>query len=195
MREKAIRQIERKIQIIYQAVKISTRSYISFNEMKSSIKNIFKTLQKWYKSSNVKIVKQLHDQYHTLKTSLVKAKIEHWISEWENLRSKMINQKVKNTFDNDVIFVHEFLRADKKWIFAFCETWEIQHSVEKKKLKFFKTIHAYRDAYENFLRDDKSIARDIVETVILQEVDQSDKSTNFQIDSKNDDQNDDQNDD
>ncbi len=67
MREKAIRRMNRRIQKVYQVIKISTRSYISFNEMKSSIKNILKTLQKRYKLSNVKIIKQLHDQYHTLK--------------------------------------------------------------------------------------------------------------------------------
>ncbi len=82
--------------------------------MRSSIKNILKTLQKRYKLSNVKIVEMLHDKYHALKISFVKAKIEHWINEWENLRLKMINQKIKDTFDNDVIFVHEFLRASKK---------------------------------------------------------------------------------
>jgi hypothetical protein len=43
-REKVIKQIEQEIQIMYQAVKISTRSYISFNEMKFNIKNILKTL-------------------------------------------------------------------------------------------------------------------------------------------------------
>ncbi len=34
MREKAVRRIERKIQIVYQTIKISTRSYISFSEMR-----------------------------------------------------------------------------------------------------------------------------------------------------------------
>jgi hypothetical protein len=77
MREKAIRRIKREVQIIYQIVKTSVRSYISFNEMKSSMKNILKTLQKRYKFSNIKIVKQLHDQYHALKISLDKTKIEH----------------------------------------------------------------------------------------------------------------------
>ncbi len=134
----------------------------------------------------------LHDQYHALKTSLVKTKIEHWISEWENLRSEMINQNVKNTFENDVIFVYEFLRADKKWVFVFCEIWKIQHRAAEKNLSFFKTTRAYRNAYENFLKDDKSAERGIVEAAMLQEVSQND--ANSQIDSKNDEQNDDQND-
>ncbi len=48
----------------------------------------------------------------------------------------------------------------------------------------------YRNAYGNFLRNDKLAERDIVETAMLQEINQSDKSTNSQIDLKNDDQND-----
>jgi hypothetical protein len=62
----------------------------------------------------------------------------------------MIIQDFKNTFDNDVIFVHEFLRANKRWAFVFCETWVIQHQTIEKFLNFFKIIRAYRDAYENF---------------------------------------------
>jgi DNA-directed RNA polymerase specialized sigma54-like protein len=77
MREKVVRRIEREVQIIYQVVKTSARQDISSNEMRSSIKNILKTLQRRYRLSDVKIVEQLHDQYHTLKTSFVKAKIEH----------------------------------------------------------------------------------------------------------------------
>jgi hypothetical protein len=192
MREKAVKRIKKEIQIIYQAVKTSARQYISSNKMRSSIKNILKTLQKRYKLSNVKIVEMLHNQYHALKIPFVKTKIEHWISEWKNLRSKMINQEIKDTFDNDAIFVHEFLRASKKWASIFCETWAIQHQTVKKDLNFFKTIRVYRNAYENFLRNNKSVDRDIVEKITLQEIDQND--ANLQIDSKNDKQNDGQND-
>ncbi len=135
MREKLIRRTERDIQTIHLAVKTSARQYIFFNEMKSSIRQILQILVDRYKQLNVKIIELLHEQYHALKISFVKVKIEQWINEWENLRFEMIIQGFKNTFDNDVIFVHEFLRASKRWAFVFCETWVIQHQAVEKLLK------------------------------------------------------------
>jgi hypothetical protein len=173
MREKLMRRAKRGIQIVHQAVKTSTRQYISSSEMRSSIREIIQTLADRYKQSNVKIVELLHEQYHSLKSvSLVKTKIVQWISEWKNLRIEMINQELRDTFDNDVIFVHEFLRADKRWAFVFCETWIIQHQAIEKDLNFFKIIYAYKDAYENFLRNEKSI-KDMIEAITLQKVDQN----------------------
>jgi hypothetical protein len=67
-----------------------------------------------YKLSDSKVVEQIHEQYQALKNSLVKAKIEQWISDWENLRSDMISQNIASTFKSDVIFVNEFLRAERK---------------------------------------------------------------------------------
>ncbi len=76
MREKLIKRIERNIQTIHFAVKTTTRQYIFSNEMRSSIKQILQTLVDRYKQSNVKIVELLHEQYHALKISFVKVKIE-----------------------------------------------------------------------------------------------------------------------
>ncbi len=171
MREKLMRRTKRGIQIVYQTVKTSTRQYISFSEMRSIIRQIVQTLVDRYKQSNVKIVELLHNQYYALKIPFVKTKIEQWISEWENLKIEMINQRLKDTFDNDVIFVHEFLRADKRWAFVFCETWVIQHQAVEKDLDFFKIIRAYRNAYENFLRDEKSI-KGMIGAATLQRADQ-----------------------
>ncbi len=177
MREKLIKRTERDIQTIHLAVKTSARQYILSSEMRSSIRQILQTLVDRYKQSDVKIVELLHEQYHALKISSVKVKIEQWISEWENLRFEMIIQDFKNTFDNDVIFVHEFLRASKRWVFVFCEIWVIQHQAIEKFLDFFKTTRAYRDAYENFLKDDK--AKDMTDAITLQSAgqDQTDSHT------------------
>ncbi len=172
MREKLMRRTERGIQIVHQTVKTSARQYISSREMRSSIREIIQALIDRYKQSNVKIVELLHDQYYVLKSSFVKDKIEQWISEWGNLRIEMINQELRDTFDNDVIFVHEFLRADKRWALVFCETWVIQHQAIEKPLNFFKTTRAYRNAYENFLRDEKSI-KSMIGAITLQKVDQN----------------------
>ncbi len=174
MRKKLMRRTKRSIQIVHQTVKTSARQYISSNEMRSNIRQILQTLVDRYKQSDVKIVELLHDQYYVLKSSLVKTKIEQWISEWENLRFEMINQKLRDTFDNDVIFVHEFLRASKRWASVFCETWIIQHQAIEKFLNFFKITRVYKNAYENFLKDEKTIVKDIVEAVTLQKADQND---------------------
>ncbi len=171
MREKLMRQAERDIQTIHLAVKTSTRQYIFFSEIKSNIRQILQTLIDRYKQSDVKIVELLHEQYHALKISFVKVKIEQWISEWKNLRFEMIIQDFKNTFDNDVIFVHEFLRASKRWAFVFCEIWVIQHQTIEKFLNFFKITRAYRNAYENFLKDDK--VKDMIDAIALQRIDQN----------------------
>ncbi len=163
-----MKKIAQNIRIINNVVKLSARQYILSSEEVSLIRQIIQTLTSRYKKSEVKIVEQLHEQYYDLKTSLVKAKIEEWISEWENLRSKMISHDLKDTFENDVIFVHEFLRAGKKWMSIFCETWVIQHEAAEKPLNFFKTIRAYRNAYEEYLKDEESI-RDHANAVTLQD--------------------------
>jgi hypothetical protein len=49
-----------------------------------------------------------------LKNSSVKGKIESWIADWENLRLQMISLKLDETFEDDTIFVSEFLRAEHK---------------------------------------------------------------------------------
>ncbi len=166
MQEKLVRRTKRRIQIMHQTVKTSTRQYISSSEMRSIIKKIIETLIDRYKQSDVKIVELLDEQYHALKSVSVKDKIKQWICEWENLKIEMINQRLRDTFDNDVIFVHKFLRADKRWAFVFCETWAIQHQAVERLLNFFKITRAYRNAYENFLKNEKSI-KDMIDAVTL----------------------------
>ncbi len=182
MREKLMRRAKRNIQIVHQTVKTSARQYISSSEMKSNIRQILQTLVDRYKQSDVKIVELLHDQYYVLKSFFVKTKIEQWISEWENLKIEMINQELRDTFDNDVIFVHEFLRASKRWAFVFCEIWIIQHQTIERFLNFFKITRAYRNAYENFLRNDK--VKDMIDAITLQSVDQD--QVDLHICTKND---------
>jgi hypothetical protein len=168
-----MRRTKRDIHIMHQTVKTSTRQYISSSEMRSSIREIIQALVDKYKQWNVKIIELLHDQYYVLKSFFVKDKIEQWISEWENLKVEMINQELRDTFDNDVILVHEFLRADKRWAFVFCETWTIQHQTIEKNLNFFKIIRAYKDAYKNFLRNEKTIVQSTTNSITLQNIDQN----------------------
>ncbi len=46
----------------------------------------------------------------------------------------MIDLKLTEAFDNDVIFVNEFLTAERKWVFNFCDNWENQHKTVDKTL-------------------------------------------------------------
>jgi hypothetical protein len=55
---------------------------------------------------------------------------------------------------------------------VFCDIWVIQHQAVEKSLNFFKTTRAFRNAYESFLKNEKTI-KDTIETVTLQDVDQN----------------------
>jgi hypothetical protein len=68
----------------------------------------------------------------------------------------MISHGLRDTFGNNVIFVHKFLRAERKWASIFCETWVIQHEAAEKPVNFFKTTRAYRNAYEAYMKDEYS---------------------------------------
>jgi hypothetical protein len=138
MREKLIERIEQDIQTIYLAVKTSTRQYILSNEMKSSIRQILQTLIDRYKQSSIKIVELLHEQYHALKISFVKIKIEQWISEWENLRFEMIIEDFKKTFDNDVIFIHEISSCEQAINIRFLRDVNHSTSSDRKTSEFLQ---------------------------------------------------------
>ncbi len=56
----------------------------------------------------------------------------------------MISQNLASTFGSDVIFVNEFLRAERKWAPNFCENWVMQHEAADKSIEFFKTFRYYR---------------------------------------------------
>jgi hypothetical protein len=64
------------IKAVDDAIKLSTRQYIPLNEIASPTRKIIQTLASRYKLSDSKVVEQIHEQYQTLKTPLVKQKIE-----------------------------------------------------------------------------------------------------------------------
>ncbi len=81
----------------------------------------------------------------------------------------MINLNLANTFDDDVIFVSEFLRAERRWALTFCDTWKNQLLAAEKSVEFFKTTRAYRIVVN---RKNLTSSRDIANAVILQEITQ-----------------------
>ncbi len=121
MLSKFTEKILQDIRNVSTAVKTSARQYILSHEMSSSVRQIIQTLTARYKLSNQKIVEQIHAQWRALKNPSVKDKIEPWIADWENLRLQMISLKLDETFEDDTIFVSEFLRAEHKWALIFCD--------------------------------------------------------------------------
>jgi hypothetical protein len=58
----------------------------------------------------------------------------------------MISLKLDETFEDDTIFVSEFLRAEHKWAPIFCDNWEYQLDAAQQTVKFFRTTRSYRNA-------------------------------------------------
>jgi hypothetical protein len=58
----------------------------------------------------------------------------------------MISLKLNETFEDDTIFVSEFLRAGHKWAPIFCDNWEYQLDAAQQKVEFFRITRSYRNA-------------------------------------------------
>jgi hypothetical protein len=92
------------------------------------------------------------------------------VTEWENLRLQIISLKLTDTFDDDVIFVSEFLRAERRWTSTFCDNWENQLKSAEKSVDFFKVTRAYKLVV--IRENSTSSSRDIANAAILQEITQ-----------------------
>jgi hypothetical protein len=97
-----------------------------------------------YKLDQSNIIQQIHEQWRGLKIFSIKNKVESWVVKWENLRLQMISLKLADIFYDDVIFVSEFLRAERRWASTFCDNWENQLKTAEKSVDFFKITRAYR---------------------------------------------------
>ncbi len=69
-------KIINEIKAVDDAIKLSARQYISFNEIASSTRKIIQTLASRYKLSDSKVIEQIHERYQELKILLSKQKIE-----------------------------------------------------------------------------------------------------------------------
>ncbi len=170
MLKKLYKRTTRELQTMNNAIKTSAHQYISLNELRSSARIIIKLLAARYKLDQSKIIQQIHEQWRSLKTSSIKSKVESWVIEWKNLRLQMINLKLADTFDDDVIFVSEFLRAGRRWASTFCDNWENQLKTAEKSVDFFKITRAYRLVV---IRENSfSSSRVIANATTLQEITQ-----------------------
>jgi hypothetical protein len=140
---------------------------------------MLQTLSARYQLSDARVKEQLHETWRALKASSIKVKIEQWIADWENLKQEMIDLKLAETFDNDVIFVNEFLTAERKWASNFCDNWENQHKTADKDIEFFKTIRTYREIVQ---QESSMSSNKTANAATLQEQSQNEKKKNNKSD-------------
>ena len=160
MKKKIMKKMTHDIKIINNALKASTRIYIFTANINVFIRDIIKTLIDKYQRSNAQITQQIFEHFRTLQHILpAKQKIEKWMIDWKNLYRKIENKKLLNLYENEKIFVDQFLNAKKKWTFNFCETWMQSLTIASKFVKFYKIIKQYRIVVEKHFNKTKNSFR------------------------------------
>jgi hypothetical protein len=48
-------------------------------------------------------------------------------------------------FEDDVIYIKEFLKANLKWTLDFCDSWVRKHRTANREINFFHIIKKYRN--------------------------------------------------
>jgi hypothetical protein len=185
-KEKQVVKITQKMLKVNKAIRASIRLYILSKLMFVFIKKILQLLIIKYKKIDDQIKKQIHEKFQALKQSSFKNQIEIWVTNWENLRSRILIFDIKNFFDFETMFVEEFLIVDRKWALTFCDNWVLQKRTIEKNVHFEDTIREYKNVVKKTLK--------IVEhanVVILQNQSQfqfqsQSKKSTFSISSKND---------
>jgi hypothetical protein len=119
-RSKSRKIIQRMLKID-EAIRASIKTYILWKLMFVFIKEILQVLIIKYKKIDDQIKKQIHEKFQTLKQSSFKNQIEIWITNWENLKSRILTFDIKNFFDFETMFVEKFLIVNRKWISTFCD--------------------------------------------------------------------------
>ncbi len=167
-KEKQIVKITQRILKINEAIRVSIKSYISSKLMFVFIRKILQILITKYKKIDDQIKKQIHEKFQTLKQSSFKNQIEIWITNWENLRSRILTFDIKNFFDFETMFVEKFLIADRKWVSTFCDNWIMQKRTIEKNVHFEETTREFKNVVKKRL---KSV--EYVNVIILQNQSQS----------------------
>ena len=78
------------------------------------------------------------------------------MTDWKNLYREIENKKLLNLYENEEIFVDQFLNVGKKWTFNFCETWVQSLMTALKLVKFYEIIKQYRIAVEKHFNKTKN---------------------------------------
>ncbi len=151
-REKQIVKITQRMLKINETIRASARSYISSKLMFAFIRKILQLLIIKYKKIEDQIKKQIHEKFQALKQSSFKNQIEIWVTNWENLRSRILSLNIKNFFDSETMLVEKFLTANRKWTFMFCDNWILQKRATLRNVHFEETIREYKNAAKKNLK-------------------------------------------
>ncbi len=129
---------------INKTIRVSIKTYIFSKLMFVFIKKILQILIIKYKKIDDQIKKQIHEKFQALKQSSFKNQIEIWITNWENLKNRILIFDIKNFFDFETMFVEKFLIVDRKWTSTFCDNWIMQKRAIEKNVHFEETTREYK---------------------------------------------------
>jgi hypothetical protein len=136
---------------INETIRASIRFYISSKLMFVFIREILQLLIIKYKKIDDQIKKQIHEKFQALKQSSFKNQIKIWVTNWKNLKNRILSLNIKNFFDFETMFVEKFLTANRKWAFMFCDNWILQKRATWKNVHFKETIRKYKNAVKKNL--------------------------------------------
>ncbi len=122
-KKKQVVTITQRMLKINETIRVSIKTYIFSKLMFVFIKEILQFLIIKYKKIDDQIKKQIHEKFQALKQSSFKNQIEIWITNWKNLKSRILIFDIKNFFDFKTMFVEKFLIINRKWISTFCVNW------------------------------------------------------------------------
>jgi hypothetical protein len=151
-RKKQIVKITQRMLKINETIRVSVKVYISSKLMFAFIRKILQFLITKYKKIDDQIKKQIHEKFQALKQSSFKNQIEIWVTNWKNFRSRILSLNIKNFFEFETMFVEEFLTANRKWAFMFCDNWILQKRATLRNVHFEETIREYKNAAKKKLK-------------------------------------------
>jgi hypothetical protein len=151
-KEKQIAKIIQRMLKINEAIRVSSKMYIFSKLMFVLIKEILQILIIKYRKIDDQIKKQIHEKFQALKQSLFKNQIEIWVTNWKNLKSRILIFDIKNFFDFETMFIEKFLIVDRKWASTFCDNWIMQKRTIEKNVHFEEMIRKYKNVAKKKLK-------------------------------------------
>jgi hypothetical protein len=143
-KKKQIVKITQRMLKVNETIRVSIKTYIFSKLMFAFIKMILQLLIIKYKKIDDQIKKQVYEKFQALKQSSFKNQIEIWVTNWKNLKSRILIFDIKNFFDYETMFVEEFLIVDRKWASTFCDNWIMQKRATERNVHFEETIRVFK---------------------------------------------------
>ncbi len=145
-KKKQVAKIIQRMLKINEAIRVSIKTYILSKLMFAFIKKILQVLIIKYKKIDDQIKKQIHEKFQALKQSSFKNQIEIWITNWENLKSRILTFDIKNFFYFETMFVEKFWslienELQRFAIIELCRKKRLKETfIAKKRLASIKTL-------------------------------------------------------